>query len=305
VALTADDFDGAPVRLGQVELPVPFTPNRRPFLTEILRRLRATDLAPAAGRAGEDGGSPSAAARRASHPVAACPDAERHVRALRRANRLDREITALSARRVEADATLAGQFERVLALLEQRGALEGWALTGSGEVLRRVYHECDLLVTEAVVGGLFDDLDPPALAGLAAALVYEHRSPGEPPEAWIPPGPLRDRLERLADMARDLNAAEAALRLPLTRPPDVGFTALAHGWAAGEDLGDVLADELVSGGDFVRNVKQLIDLLGQLAEIAPVPATARAARRAADAVFRGVVAASSAVAPVGEEGHAP
>ena len=35
-------------------------------------------------------------------------------------------------------------------------------------------------------------------------------------------------------------------------------------------------------GDFVRNVKQLVDLLRQLAVVAPDPPTAAAAHRAAD-----------------------
>ena len=35
---------------------------------------------------------------------------------------------------------------------------------------------------------------------------------------------------------------------------------LAHAWAAGEDLAEVISDEEISGGDFVRNIKQLIDL---------------------------------------------
>jgi hypothetical protein len=48
----------------------------------------------------------------------------------------------------------------------------------------------------------------------------------------------------------------------------------------------------------VRNVKQLIDLLHQIGQVAPDPATAAAARSAADAVFRGVVAASSVVGAV-------
>jgi ATP-dependent RNA helicase HelY len=55
----------------------------------------------------------------------------------------------------------------------------------------------------------------------------------------------------------------------------------------------VLADEDVSGGDFVRNVKQLIDLLRQIEQVAPLPGTARAAGRAADHLFRDIVAASS------------
>ena len=54
----------------------------------------------------------------------------------------------------------------------------------------------------------------------------------------------------------------------------------------------------MSGGDFVRNVKQVVDLLRQLGDAAPGTATGRAADDAADALFRGVVAASAAV---GEE----
>ena len=88
--------------------------------------------------------------------------------------------------------------------------------------------------------------------------------------------------------------------LPLTRRPDPGFIDLAYGWAAGQDLEQLIADEEISGGDFVRNIKQLIDLLRQLGQVAPDPATARAARAASDRLFRGVVAASSVVS-VGED----
>src|SRR5438876_466345 len=78
-----------------------------------------------------------------------------------------------------------------------------------------------------------------------------------------------------------------------------GFFAAAYSWAAGDDLGDVIADEEMSGGDFVRNVKQVIDLLGQIRAVATQPGTAEAAGEAADRLFRGVVAASSTVGPGG------
>ena len=71
--------------------------------------------------------------------------------------------------------------------------------------------------------------------------------------------------------------------------------AMAHGWAKGDDLDAVIADEDISGGDFVRNAKQLIDLLRQVGEVAADPVTAEAARDAAERLFRGVVAASSVV----------
>ena len=101
-------------------------------------------------------------------------------------------------------------------------------------------------------------------------------------------------------MAGELNADEKRSRLPLTRMPDPTFFALAHAWAAGETLDHVLDDEALSGGDFVRNAKQLIDLLRQIGDAASDPATARTARAAADALFRGVVSAASQV-----DGSAP
>jgi ATP-dependent RNA helicase HelY len=45
----------------------------------------------------------------------------------------------------------------------------------------------------------------------------------------------------------------------------------------------------------VRTMKQLIDLVRQLAIVAPSRDTRRVAEQAADALFRGVVAASSAL----------
>jgi ATP-dependent RNA helicase HelY len=63
----------------------------------------------------------------------------------------------------------------------------------------------------------------------------------------------------------------------------------------------VLDDEQMSGGDFVRNIRQLIDLLRQLGDAALDPATRRSARAAAEALHRGVVAASVATTVGGSE----
>jgi ATP-dependent RNA helicase HelY len=95
-------------------------------------------------------------------------------------------------------------------------------------------------------------------------------------------------------VAGALSADEEEAGLPATRLPDAGFVHLAHAWAAGEPLAELLEDEDLSGGDFVRNVKQLIDLLRGIAKVAPTPATAARAGQAADALHRGVVTATSA-----------
>jgi ATP-dependent RNA helicase HelY len=105
---------------------------------------------------------------------------------------------------------------------------------------------------------------------------------------------VRDRFEAIGELAKELQADEHRAGLTLTRDPDPGFVALAFAWAAGEDLDDVLEDEALSGGDFVRNVKQLIDLLRQLGQTSR-PELARVANQAADQLLRGVIAASSMV----------
>jgi ATP-dependent RNA helicase HelY len=132
--------------------------------------------------------------------------------------------------------------------------------------------------------------------------VYETRGPGEGPAPWFPSRDVRRRWADLEALWGELGDAEETAGLPTTRELDPGFLALAHAWAAGEDLPDVLEDEELSGGDFVRVVKQLVDLLRQLADVSESPDTRATAARAAEGLYRGVVSASSVVAGDDPEG---
>jgi ATP-dependent RNA helicase HelY len=208
--------------------------------------------------------------------------------------RLRSEVADLERSVKGQTESLARRFDRVLRLLDAWGHLEGWALTEKGARLAHLYHECDLLITETLEAGLLDDLDPASLAGLVSVFTYEHRSAAPPPAPWFPSGKVRERFEAIEDLAKELQADEHRAGLTPTRDPEAGFVALAHAWAAGEDLDDVLEDEDLSGGDFVRNVKQLIDLLRQLGQTSRGE-TAHVANQAADQLLRGVVAASSMV----------
>ncbi len=304
-------FPAPPRAIGRVELPVPYTPRNRAFHRSVAAALNRVEL-----RAEADGGGGTHLSRRDSrtgralaelgaHAVAGCPDVRRHVRAAGRADRLEKDRRRLERRIRGRTESLARQFDRVLRVLEAWGYVDDWTLSETGGQLARLYHESDLLVAEALRAGLFDDLDPAAVAGLASTFTYEARGPGPGPQAWFPSSPVRRRWAELERLAAGLNRAEDEAGLPLTRRPDAGFFALAYSWAAGEDLGDVIADDEMSGGDFVRNVKQIIDLLRQIRTVALQPATAEAAGAAADRLFRGVVAASSTVGAGGPPGGSP
>jgi len=77
--------------------------------------------------------------------------------------------------------------------------------------------------------------------------------------------------------------------LPPTRSPEAGFAENAYRWASGESLEGLFDEDPFQVGDFVRNCRQLIDLLRQVSDMAPGLQTTAAA--AADALDRGVVAA--------------
>jgi len=194
----------------------------------------------------------------------------------------------------EGSVSLPTRLDRRLALLEDRGYVADWRLTAPGLLLAGIYHQSDLLVAEAVGRGLFDGLTPSALAGVVSALTFEARRAEERSR------PLRDRMaaERLADLsglAAGLRAEEHRLGLPRTSPPDDGLARAVVRWAEGGTLSGVLEDCEVAPGDFVRNIRQLVDLLRQIGQVAPVAGTAAAADLAVALLRRGVVAADDPV----------
>ncbi len=195
----------------------------------------------------------------------------------------------------EGSVSLAAQLDRRLAVLEARGYVDGWRLTEAGTALAGVYHESDLLVAEALRAGVLDDLPPAELAGVASALTFEARRAGEGPP---PPRQARvvERLAALESLAGDLRADERRVGLRRTRRPDAGLARAVVAWAAGATLDTVLRDAEVAPGDFVRNVRQLIDLLRQLGQAAPAPGTREAAELAVALVRRGVVGADDPAA---------
>ena len=304
VKLSAVDFDEPPRALGKIELPADYAPNRHDFQKEVVHRLELATLMPHSRKARRAIESPDDRAEVTSHPVEDDPELEDRLKAAAQAERVAREVEELRTRVRTRSQSVARDFDRVLRVLENWGYIDGWTLTDAGKILARTFHECDLLIVECIRQGLLDDLEPAALAGLVSVFVYEHRSPEPPPTAWFPSPTVRKRWQRIAEISYELEEIEEEAGLAVHRPPDPTFVAVAFAWAAGEGFAEVVEAEELSGGDFVRTMKQLIDVLRQLALVAPVRATRHSAEQAADQLFRGVVAASSAVEVVDVESGA-
>jgi ATP-dependent RNA helicase HelY len=300
--LGAGDFDGSPTSAAHIELPVPYAPRRSEFRRTVADRLRRVRARRGGGRERDGQHTDRASdleAQLAGHPVAGDREHEVRVRAAASAERLERDVARLERRVRGRSESLARQFDRVLRVLEAWGYVEDWSVTEWGDVLAHLYTETDLVVAESLREGLLDELDSSEIAGIASCFTYERRGPDGagplPPGRW-PTRELATRWRAVERIARDLNENEDDAGLSETRALDPGFVPYAYEWVAGEDLADVLADDAdMTGGDFVRHVKQCIDLLRQIGDVAPKPETAATARAAADACFRGVIAVSSAV----------
>ncbi len=195
----------------------------------------------------------------------------------------------------EGSESLVAQLDRRLAILDDRGFLDGWSLTEDGFALAAVYHESDLLVAEVLRAGLLDGLEPAQLAGVASALSFEARRAGEEP-----PVPRQavvvERLAAVESLAGELRREERRVGLRRTRRPDGGLARAVGAWASGGTLDSVLRDAQVAPGDFVRNVRQVIDLVRQIAQVASVPATRDSAELATALLRRGVVGADDPAA---------
>lgn len=288
--LSGTDFAEPPAALGHIGLPVEFAPSRVDYQREVALRLDSVTLT-----ARPTGRRLPAASVEGYHPVEDDPDLKHRLKAAAQADRLGREVEDIRTRVKGRSQSIARDFDRVLGILSAWGYVDGWALTDAGHMLARTFHESDLLIVEAVRQGMLDDLDPATMAGLVSVFVYEHRSADEAPLPWFPNNAVRKRWLQIAALSADLREIEQEDGLIVHRAPDPTFLAIAFAWAAGEGFAEVVEAEELSGGDFVRTIKQLIDLLRQLAIVAPIAATRHSAEQAADALFRGVVAASSAV----------
>jgi len=236
-----------------------------------------------------------------AHPCHGCDDRENHARWAERYHRLERETEGLEKRVQGRTHSIARTFDRVCSVLTVLGYLDGERVTPEGRRLARIYSELDLLAAECLREGLWDQLTPAELASAVSLLVYEARSNEDFGPPRLPKGKAREAIERTMRLWLTVHELEGDYSVDFQREPDAGFAWAAYQWATGHRLDTVLEEVGLPAGDFVRWCKQLIDLLGQLAEAAAAlapdsPASARIrdnARAAVELLRRGVVAYSS------------
>lgn len=309
VRVHPEDFSLPPIGVGEVRLPPVHAPERKEYRREVSKRLRTTRLDIGSTKRSGHGSADTRSQRRrddggdvsamfALHPVEGDPDLEHRLRAAKKADAVDRDIAQLMTRLDKDQHGLAVQFDKVVGVLADLGYvdLEQWSLNPAGEILSHIFHESDLLIAECLRTGLFEGLSAAELACLVSMFVYEHRSPDDPPSPWFPNDDVRQRAEKVLQISSRLAALETVNGISPHRPPDPTFAAVAYAWVAGDGFAELVQAEDLTGGDFVRTIKQLIDVLTQIGRNATDPATRSAALSAAEAAHRGVIADAAVIA---------
>ena len=132
--------------------------------------------------------------------------------------------------------------------------------------MAKIYGETDLLIAESIQAGVFSKLSPSDLVSVISACIYESRSDEG---AKIPRGDVQMALAEVSKIYAKIHDAESDMNLEPLRAPDFGFCWASQKWASGHSLTSILKGSDLTVGDFVRAIKQIIDLLRQLRSAAP------------------------------------
>ena len=288
--ITARDITEHVYTIGHIALPTPYQPTNSRFLKETsakLSRFKINErMLVRSGRNRKV---------RNDHPFLNDPDAKFKLNAAESADRIAKELAQLEKRVSTSVQSVSKKFEDLTDLLEQWGYVDDWKLTKKGVRLGRIFHESDLLIAECLSEGVFDDLDHYELASLTSVFVYEDRKREALERIHFPNSKLDDRWAKIEQISRKLSAQEVQYGLLPHRFPDPGFMCTAYDWAHGTSLFDILDEDDVTAGDFVRTMKQLIDLLRQFSTIDDETISSTISGLAAKSLFTGVVAASSQI----------
>lgn len=197
------------------------------------------------------------------HACHSCNDRETHARFAERAARLNRESEGLRERVENRTHVIAKTFDRICKVLDHLGYIEGEKPLEQGKILAKIYAESDLLLTETIRQGILNDLSAPELLSVVSAMIYESRGS----ESYAPKMPHQNVANALASITSiwaRLEELEEEYEVKTQREPDFGFAYASYRWASGHNLSSVLRGTDMTVGDFVRNIKQLIDLLTQI-----------------------------------------
>jgi superfamily II RNA helicase len=177
-------------------------------------------------------------------------------------------------------------FENRAQVLNHFGYLDFAAqkVTPAGKWLADVRVDRPLLVGEALRHNVFDDLEPPFVAGLMASLAADSdRNYGEIHLSYD----LSDVLSEFEQLIYAVSAVEWKYGVQPTEEINLSAAATAEAWARGADWADLVYETKAEEGDLVRLLSRTGEALLQVANLRESnPKAAAKARETAALMLR-------------------
>ncbi len=182
---------------------------------------------------------------------------------------LEKKIQGIEKKLRFIDSYLLREFEGKCRVLQELGHCdENLELKFGAEIVRRLHIE-ELLVTELILEGFFDRLDP-ALTGAILTCIGREPDRLKSAKSKLLPKHIRREIEELADFIREIE--DRHLGSPVSCQINWGFADAAFLWIEGEELSTIVKKTSMYEGDIISALRQGLDLCKQLKRVyAEVP----------------------------------
>ncbi|PKZ89976.1 DEAD/DEAH box helicase [Trueperella bernardiae] len=209
-----------------------------------------------------------------AHPVHHCPDLTEHIRTGSEFTSLLDNLEQLEADSEAYDDSVAKEFDATAGVLARLGYLQPGAeglrtgmvkLATGAAMLRGIHNEADLLIVQSLAEAAFAELTPEEFAGACSAFLCDRRLGTDRPTG----GALRASWQAIERNVEFLHRVEESFGIVRTPEPFSGGIDAFAAWASRADLESVLAMGNLVVGDFISANRRLIDLLGQIEQVAP------------------------------------
>lgn len=230
------------------------------------------------------------------------PNLEKYYMSIERKNALQRKVETLRHLLSNESLQLFPDFLQRKAVLVKLGYIaDNETVCVKGRVACEVNTCEELLVTEMVFEGLFNDLEPPELIAVLSSLVWQEKSSDEEFDSELPEK-LVACCKRMKAIATNLGRLQKELGLPID-PGEYcestlrfGLVHVVYEWALGVNFKNICELTDAHEGSIVRCITRLDELCREVRNIARVlgnPTLYKKAEDGSTCIKRDIVFASS------------
>lgn len=180
-----------------------------------------------------------------------------------------KKIAQLERKLRYLDSYLIQEFEGKCKVLQELGHCDSELnLKFGAEIVKRLHIE-ELLVTELVLEGFLDRLEPETLGAVLTCIGREPDRLKSNKSKYLN-RKIKKEIEELADFIKEIE--ERYLGAPVSCQINWGFADAAYLWTQGEDLAQIVKKTGMYEGDIISSLRQGLDLCKQLKRVyAEVP----------------------------------